>query len=206
MSQDQSGGDIPGAGAFRWPRATVLGLTLALGACASAMPPEPMPESLTMLRITGRPVDVPPLMPVPGNVWPERELLREALTMGDRDLLESAPVDNPPPPRRPIPRGSSTPPGLLDQQGRSSVPEVRPVPEEPRTPPYPPARPTPEWERRSDGQVIPTPQGPAVTTGGGPGYRTYNIPGVGSGVAIPNGATTTLLGQDGSVQQVPTPR
>ncbi|MFB9969092.1 hypothetical protein ACFFMP_03075 [Pseudoroseomonas cervicalis] len=45
-----------------------------------------------------------------------------------------------------------------------------------------------------------------MTTGGGPGYSTYTTPGGGSGIAIPQGGTTTLLGQDGTVRQVPTPR
>lgn len=201
MSQDRSGRDIVGRGVPGWRPAAALGLALALGACAASDPMEPMPDSLTIQRIKGQVAEIPPLTPVPGNVWPEQELERNAATMGDRDLLERAPTDNPPAPRRPIPRGSTTPPALLEQQGG-----IQPVPPLPNTAPSAPLRRAEEWERRTDGQVIHTPEGPAVTSGGGPGYRTYNMPGGGSGIAIPNGATTTLLGQDGTVRQVPTPR
>ncbi|MFC4166043.1 hypothetical protein [Teichococcus aestuarii] len=184
-----------------WARPAGLALLLGLGACASSFTGDPITvpaDSLTTQRILGMPTQAEPLMPVPGNVWPTEEDQAERPTLGTPDIL-NRPADPPPPPNRPIPRGSSTPPELLTpgtvlpRDNRADF-QAPPPPAEPAPPP------------RRAGRVIPTPSGPAVTTTEGAGYSTYNSPGGGSGVAIPQGATTTLLGQDGSVRQVPTPR
>ncbi|MDQ1079469.1 hypothetical protein [Pseudoroseomonas cervicalis] len=152
-------------------------------------------DSLTAQRILGQPVEVPPLLPVAGNVWPAGEETRRA-TLADPEVRPADPLAVP----QPLPRqqrGSSTPPDLL-----APGTNVGATPPNFATPAEPPPPPPP----RRDGRVIPTPQGPAVTTGGGAGYSTYTTPGGGSGIAIPQGGTTTLLGQDGTVRQVPTPR
>ncbi|MBX6376632.1 MAG: hypothetical protein IRZ13_20695 [Acetobacteraceae bacterium] len=74
----------------------------------------------------------------------------------------------------------------------------------PAQPPALPVTPPPE---RADGRVIPYPGGNAVTTGGTDNYQTFNEPGTaGGGVAIPQGPTTTLIGPDGRIRVVPTPR
>ncbi|HWX51275.1 MAG TPA: hypothetical protein VNZ61_24775 [Roseomonas sp.] len=186
-------------------RASALALLLGLGACASSITGErtaPIADSLTVQRVLGTAPEVPPLQPVPGDVWPSPEADENRPTLGNRDLLERAP-ENPPPPHRPIPRGpasgSSTAPDLLqpgtvvgNTTGNVMVP--------------PPPAPDYRAPQRSDGRVIPTPNGPVVTSGGGRGYSTYNRPGGGSGIAIPQGAGTVLLDSDGTVQQVPTPR
>ncbi|MBC7801916.1 MAG: hypothetical protein H7Z10_14960, partial [Gemmatimonadaceae bacterium] len=57
------------------------------------------------------------------------------------------------------------------------------------------------------GQVVQTPQGPAVDTGGTSGYRQLGGPGNVGGIMVPNGnGTSTIIRPDGSVQTVPTPR
>lgn len=193
-----SRGRIPGR-ASGWARPAGLALLLGLGACASSFTGEQITvpaDSLTTQRILGMPTTAEPLMPVPGNVWPADEDTTARPTLGTPDIL-TRPSD--PPPNRPIPRGSGTAPDLLapgtilprDNRAEFQAP---PPPADPAPPP------------RRTGRVIPTPSGPVVTATEGAGYSTYNSPGGGSGIAVPQGATTTLLGQDGSVRQVPTPR
>ncbi|WP_419898170.1 hypothetical protein [Roseomonas sp. USHLN139] len=173
-------------------------LLLGLGACTSASftgPREAVPtDSMTVQRIMGAPAEVPPLLPAPGNVWPTEEQPRA--TLGSPEIVPRPGDPTPMPATR---RGSSTSPDLL-APGTEFPPVARPYPV------MPPAAPVAPPPPRRDGQVIPTPQGPAVTSGGGLGYSTYNTPGGASGIAVPQGATTTLLGQDGTVRQVPTPR
>jgi hypothetical protein len=178
-------------------RSAMLLALLGLGACASNAITVPT-DSLTVQRVMGQPAEAPPLLPTPGNVWPAAEA--ERATMANTDLLTRPMDPNAPPPPRAGRRGSSTPPDLLQ-------PGTDPAPVSPgfsATPP--PAENAPPPRRRAEGQVIPTPNGPAVTTGGGAGYRTYNAPGGGSGIATPENGSTTLLGTDGTVRQVPTPR
>lgn len=178
-------------------RALPLLALLALGACASNAIQVPG-DSLTVQRITGQAVEVPPLMPAPGNVWPAPEPERATLAAPDVLGRPMEPLEPLPPASTRGRRGSSTPPDLLAPGvDPAAPPPINPGPAGDVTPP----------QRRSDGRVIPVPGGPpAVITGGGPGYSTYTQPGGGSGIATPNGATTTLLGQDGSVRQVPNPR
>jgi hypothetical protein len=187
-------------------RMVAVGALAALAACSTDV--EAPVDSLTVTRVMGQPVEVPPLLPVAGSVWPSEESPRG--TIGDPDAGmrpgQQPPSFRPPPsPGRVAPpvvpgvrRGSSTPPDLLAQP-EASLPPLRPgLPPTPTQPARPPAR--------ADGRIIPTPQGPAVTTGGTSGYSTYTNPGGGSGIAIPQGGTTTLLDSDGTVRQVPTPR
>ncbi|MBI0435619.1 hypothetical protein [Roseomonas sp. KE0001] len=184
-----------------------LALLLGLGGCAQILTGEQVvvpSDSLTAQRILGVDVAMDPLLPVAGNVWPEGEPERTTLATPDTpfrpDAADSATVPRAAPPRR----GSSTPPALLEPGttvGRRMVDQQAPMTLM-APPPPPAAAPVPRY----DGQVIQTPNGPAVTSGGGPAYRTYNLPGGGSGIATQQGGTTTLLGADGSITQVPTPR
>lgn len=202
MSQVTRGGQA------RMGQGLGLALLLGLSGCAQSLTGEQVvvpSDSLTAQRILGADVAVPPLLPVPGNVWPEGEPERATLGSVDTPLRPDELQQPTAVPRANAPRagrGSSTPPDLLDPGTPvGSLPQGNFAP-----PPIPGGGASALPPRREDGQVIFTPNGPAVTTGGGPGYSTYNTPGGGAGIAIPQGGTTTLLGPDGTVQQVPTPR
>ena len=55
--------------------------------------------------------------------------------------------------------------------------------------------------------MIQTPGGPAVTTGGGPGYQTTTTPGGGQAIVVPNGnGTSTVIHSDGRIETIPTPK
>lgn len=181
---------------------------LALGACAQAQGPSfpegpfgrlsfgpnwggqrPVvsAESPTVQRVRGVQAVVPePLRPEDGSIWPAREAPRATLA-DPEDVLRGTP-----------PRGSSTNPDFL----------APPQPSAPRRPPLtgleglPPA---PATARRSDGQVIPTPGGPVVTTGGAGNVRTTISP-QGSGLAIQDGGMTTLITPGQPPRVVPSPR
>lgn len=188
-------------------RMVAVGALAALAACSTQV--EAPVESLTVARVMGQDVEVPPLLPIAGSVWPAEETPRG--TIGNPDAGIRPGQQQPPglgnrtppgyvaPPVVPgVRRGSTTPPDLLAQpepQPDMRQPDMPPIPTQPARPPV-----------RADGRVIPTPQGPAVTTGGGAGYSTYTNPGGGSGIAIPQGGTTTMMDADGRVRLVPTPR
>jgi hypothetical protein len=175
-------------------RLAAVGTLAALAACA-VRPVEAPVDSLTVSRVMGHDIEVPPLLPQSGSVWPEQEGPRGTIGNPDAATRPGELAPNQPTPR--MRRGSSTPPDLFPPV-TDTAPDLRP-PDAPPAPVYaPPAR--------ADGRVIPTPQGPAVTTGGGPGYSTYTMPGGASGIAIPQGGTTTLMDGNGTVRQVPTPR
>jgi hypothetical protein len=175
-------------------RMAAVGALAALAACAGR-PLEAPVDSLTVARVMGQQVEVDPLLPVAGSVWPSAADEGPRGTLGNPDAavrpdqLQERPV----PPAR---RGSSTPPPF------PPVTDAAPGLRQPAIPPAP-IYPAPS---RADGRVIPTPQGPAVTTGGGPGYSTYVTPEGATGTAVPQGATTTMMDADGRVRVVPTPR
>jgi hypothetical protein len=174
-------------------RLTAVGALAALAACAGR-PLEAPVESLTVARVMGHPVEVEPLLPVAGSVWPAASDESRRGTIGNPDAVirPDQQTERPLPPRR----GSSSPPALPPVT--DAYPGLR-LPPMPAAPVYaPPAR--------ADGRVIPTPQGPAVTTGGGPGYSTYTTPEGATGVAVPQGSSTTMMDADGRVRVVPTPR
>ncbi len=195
-------------------RMTLLGLTLLLPACQSYVgnpfdgfggfigdthsfhgnPNRPVGDSANMLRVEGKDVEQEPLTPEPGNVWP-RPAAAEP-TLQDLQREQPAPDLNgqPPPPSRPIPRGSSTPP--------AAPPEL--TPPEPATQPPPPAALPPATAPTT--KFYPTPGGTAVAPPTGNGVQTYTDPKGGTGIVVPNGnGTSTLIGPDGSVTTVPTP-
>ncbi len=189
------------------------------------------PDSLTVRRVMGTPAEVPPLAPEPGNVWPAQEAPRATLQNPDAATVppqersrseglerarqqrgtspdvylpnSTAPGQGAPPEAAPNPRAPA--PGTRRRIGSSeALPPLDPPPL-PRAGVPRGAPPTPP-ERRVDGQVLPVPGGPpAVITGGSGNIQTYTQPGVGTGTAIRQGGTTTLIGPDGSTQVVPTP-
>lgn len=159
-------------------------------------PPTPA-DSLTVQRIQnrGEPTALAPLTPEPGDVWPREEGPRATLANPDEALRGFRPGEEVPPRRR----------------GSAGLPADPAVTEIPRMPAFdPPPPPPPSANRtdtpRTDGQVIFTPQGGPVTTTGGTNRVQTTISPQGSGVAIRDGAATTVIGPDGSVQQVPTRR
>ncbi len=179
-------------------RAMALGGLALLAACGST-PIQPPVDSLTVARVMGRDVEVPPLLPESGNsVWPSEDAPRG--TIGNPDARVRP--GEPPTTRNQERRGSSSPPPMNDVYSGPppgfQAPNLRPL----NPAPAPLAPPPP----RADGRVIPTPNGPVVTSTGGPGYATYTTPEGATGIAIPQGGTTTLLDGRGGVRQVPTPR
>jgi hypothetical protein len=173
-----------------------------------SLPTQPLGDSENMHRVRAEPVVLPPLTTEPGNVWPAQEA--NVPTLQDVERQQNINPSSPPPQttpdlpahRQPRPgeRGSSTPPG-------SNQPPLPPLPNLPSVPQVQaPTNPGP-----SPGQVVPVPGGPpSVVTGGNGRYRTTTPPGGvggGQGVLIPNGnGTSTLIGPDGSVTTVPTPK
>jgi hypothetical protein len=159
-------------------------------------------DSLTIQRVAGTATEVPPLRTEPGDVWPVQEAPRGTLGNPDQALsglpepqrLGDARLPPSPPPR---PRGSSTPPPAPELPPRlPPAASVAPIPPPPSVP-------------REDGRIIPVPGEPsAQITGSTPNYQTYSVPGQpgAGGVAIPQGSTTTLIGPDGRIRVVPTPR
>lgn len=184
-------------------------------------PNAPLGDSETLRRVRARPVEVAPLLPEPGNIWPSTASPDPSLLDIQRQTNQgvsgtSNPAGSAPPsgtmrvpnaPERLLPRrGSSSPPG-------SNQPGLPPEIQLPPLPPAPaPAAPgaAPGSTPAPSGQILQTPQGPAVVTGppGASGTRNVTMPGRGGqGLLVPNGnGTSTLIGPDGSVSTVPAPR
>jgi len=176
-------------------------------------PHMPAGESENMRRVVGEHVDVKPLTPEPGDIWPGpiapeptlQELEQqgaqpgvEQAVPGSPDFRSGGPSQSTPPYQPPPPpaRGSSTPPG-------SNQPPLQPLP----SPSPPPAISNAPPARNPAGQVYQTPHGPAVTNGGSTGYQTTTTPGGGSAIIVPNGnGTSTIIHSDGTIETVPTPR
>jgi len=204
-------------------RTALTGLLLALSGCTGfgeflshtitappANPNLPMTDSENLRRALGQEADFTPLTPEAGNIWPGTERTAPTLTdVARQGSTESArgfaPTTVPgatpglPAGRQPRPttRGSGTPPGSV-QPGAGGLPNAG------VTPPPPSASvpgPGPQ------GQVVQTPQGPAVDAGGTPGYRQLTTPQGPGAIMVPNGnGTSTIINPNGTVQTVPTPR
>jgi hypothetical protein len=209
------------------PRFALLGLALLLAGCGyntwwkppytgANQPYAPSGDAENLQRAKGLPVTAQPLTPQAGDVWPGpvpptptlQELEQQGnLEPGTEQAVPGSPLNRgsaaaqdgtAAPALPPMPsRGSSTPPGS-NQPGLVPLPPqhaVRPG-AVPRIPPAPAA-----------GQVVPTPSGPGVTTGGTQGYRTMTMPGGGSAIVVPNGnGTSTIIKSDGSIETIPTPK
>lgn len=190
-------------------------------------PDLPQADSEDLRHALGRVVPVAPLAPEPGDVWPPpappaptlgemernpevRGQFAPTVVPGEQPGLpashEPVPTGRPTEPRPPLPkllprhRGSSTPPGSVQ-------PGLAPLP-------LPPAAPTlpPRLRNRSvsppPGGAVLLPNGVGVDTGGTQGYRQLTLPnGQPGAIIVPNGnGTSTVIGPDGSVSTVPTPR
>lgn len=193
------------------------------GAVWGGMRSDRVEASDTIQRVRGVETPREPLQLEPGNVWPAEEAPRATLANPDAALrgvppyrpgeardparlrdddgrmrdpeprADAAPADLRPPPRR---RGASSPPPPPPLQPEPSRVEVLPVPPGGNASP----------SRRSDGQVVLTPGGPVVTSGGTDRVQGFTTPGGGGGVIHRDGGVTTVSPSGGIPQTFPTPR
>lgn len=193
---------------------------LALGGCgykawmsppfaSNGNPNAPAEDSANMRRVMGEPVDVTPLTPEPGDIWPGplqpsptlQDLEQSGLTSGTEQPVPGSPSARGVQPNAQVPpgqaRGSSTPPS--GSQLQLSAPAIPP-----NTAPSATVSPPP---RSPSGQSYQTPRGSDVTTGGGANYQTGVSPGGGSSIVVPNGnGTSTIIHSDGRIETVTTPK
>jgi hypothetical protein len=158
-------------------------------------PNRPVGDSDNMRRVMGEESTAAPLLPEPGNVWPgplpPAMTLQDVQRSNDQDILKPGEEMN-----LRGQRGSSTPPGTLQQQPIQNGQRIQPAPQ--TTPSY--VQPAPR------DPTIQTPSGPAALGRNG-AVQTYTDPRGNTGIVIPNGnGTSTLVAPDGSVQTVPSPR
>ena len=198
-------------------RFAVFGLILLLPGCAyfgdflgdtatlGTNPNRPVGQSETLRRVEGVDTDTRPLQPEAGNVWPTE--IRALPTLQDLEKEGNAGGSPAAPPPdlgpylpdhrqpRPVPGSSSAPPP--PGPGLPSV-QNAPVQPEPNTvAPLPP---------REAGKVYQTPSGPAIGTGGANGVQTLTSP-RGNSIVVPNGnGTSTVIGPDGTIQTIQTPK
>jgi len=199
-----------------------LGLALAVSGCgfqtwwnppftAGQNPNMPVSDAPNMQRIMGERSPVEPIVSEPGDIWPG--LIQSSPTL--QDLEQTGRVASQP--ERPVPGsplsrgtepalprpnpapGSSTPPGNVSPGLRT-----------PTTPPplssyaAPPAAPP---STGPGGQVVHTPSGPNVITGGTSAYQTTTGPGGAQSIVVPNGnGTSTVIHPDGRIETIPTPK
>jgi hypothetical protein len=183
-------------------------------------------DSETIRRIRGYETPRETLELEPGNVWPLEEAPRATLANPDAALRgvppwrpgegrsrEDLPGD--PRPGGPLdgPRADAVTPEGADprparrRRGASSPPPpplVQPESERIGVLPVPPGAYSPP-PRRSDGQVVLTPGGPVVTSGGTDRIQSFTTPGGGSGVIHRDGGVTTVSPSGGMPQTFPTP-
>lgn len=168
----------------------------------------PMADSENVRRALGEPSDVTPLAAEPGNVWPAPQPPEPTLAdiqqqPGTENARGFPPTTTPgaepnyPAGRQPRPRGSSTPPGSIPQNGNPALL----APNGPAPPRSDVRGPGPQ------GSVVHTPEGPAVDAGGTSSYRQLTTPRGPGAIMVPNGnGTSTIINTDGTIQTVPTPR
>ena len=161
-------------------------------------PNRPPGNAENMLRVMGQPVTDEPLTPEPGNVWPgplpPQQTLQDIEKSNNDSMLRPGEELN-----LGRPRGSGNPAPGLFQPNPSNTPAAQ---GDPAVPPI--TAPPPQ----------PPPRSPTIQTGTGAGtlnnggsVSTYTAPNGATGIVVPNGnGTSTLIGPDGGVQTVPTPR
>jgi hypothetical protein len=203
-------------------RIALLGLALILSGCGyktwwnppltgGTNPNQPVGDSENMLRVRGAEPAVARLTTEPGDIWPgplpPPPTLQDLVGNGSVTPQPELPVPGSPlqrgtiaPSPSPNPStGSSTPPGDV-QPGLATPRPAPPLSSYAAPPAAPPGR-------APAGQIIQTPHGPAVTTGGGTGYQTTTTPGGGQSIIVPNGnGTSTVIRSDGRIETIPTPK
>jgi hypothetical protein len=197
----------------------LLGLALALGGCgyntwsslpftSGGNPNTPAAASENLSRVEGRSAAAAPLTTEPGDIWPGP--LAPPPTLQDLEKTGGlTPQPEQPVPGSPLNRGTVPSPSPNPSTGSSTLPgNAQPNLATPQPAPpsssyaAPPAAPPP---RGQAGQVVQTPNGPEVTTGGTPGYQTSTTPGGGQSIIVPNGnGTSTVIHSDGRVETIPT--
>jgi hypothetical protein len=191
----------------RASRTAALAAPLLLAACANDGLIAPFGRSggltetsLNIERVRGNPPQIAALTYEPGTVWPAPSAEPARATLFNPEAPTPIGAAQPPPPPEPPPArprvGSSAPPPPPAAPTDAERLRAQDVTTPNRAPPAP----------RLEGRVIQTPQGPVTITGGTPGAQTFTTPGGGTGIAIPQGPTTTLIGPGGQVTTVPTPR
>ncbi len=175
-------------------------------------PNQPTVASENMRRALGEQVAPAPLRQEPGDIWPGR--IKPEPTLQELEQSGSlTPEPEQPVPGSPLSLGTAPgqPPSLPPQgtQGSSTPPPsnqagvVQSPPVRPRGRPAAPAAIAPP----EGGQIVNTPSGTGVTTGGGAGYQTMTLPGGGTAIVVPNGnGTSTVIKPDGTIQTIPTPK
>lgn len=202
-------------------RIALLGLILCLSGCGYKTwwnppfsggynPNRPDNGSENAQRVLGASSDAAPINPEPGDIWPGP--LPPSPTLGDLESQSGGSQPEQPVPGSPLSRGVR-PPSLPEtpSQGSSTPPAggqavMPPAQTAPPLSSYaaPHAAPPPP---NASGQVVQTPQGNSVTTGGGPGYSTAIQPGGGQSIIVPNGnGTSTVIHADGRIETIPTPK
>jgi hypothetical protein len=204
-------------------RCASLGLLLLLTGCGyntwwnapfttGSNPNRPDVASENMRRALGQQVAPVPLRQEPGDIWPDK--IKSEPTLQELEQTGSlTPEPEQPTLGSPLSRGTAQgqPPSLPPQgtQGSSTPPPsnqagvVRLPPVHPSRKPTAPAAIAPQ----AGGQIVNTPTGTGVTTGGGAGYQTMTLPGGGSAIVVPNGnGTSTVIKPDGTIQTIPTPK
>jgi hypothetical protein len=200
-------------------RITSLTLALMLSGCGYKTwwnppftggydPNLPVSNSENMRRVQGLERSAQPLTTESGDIWPgplaPQPTLQDLETTGGLTPRPEAPV-----PGSPLSRGIGAPfPSSNPSAGSSTLPENNQpgLPNQQPAPPLssyaaPPAEPPP---RAQAGQVLQTPGGQSVTTGGGPGYQTTITPGGGQSIVVPNGnGTSTVIRSDGRIETIP---
>ena len=200
-------------------RITSLVLALTLSGCgyktwlnppltAGYNPNLPTSNSENMRRVQGQGATVPTLTTEPGDIWPGP--LKPPPTLQDLERTGGlTPQSEAPVPGSPLERGAEGPyPSSNPSSGSSAPPEKPNGFDRPQSRPplssYTAPAPAPP-ARGPAGQVIQTPNGPAVTTGGGAGYQTTTNPGGGQSIIVPNGnGTSTVIHSDGRIETIPT--
>ncbi|MBL6456740.1 hypothetical protein JMJ55_15495 [Belnapia sp. T6] len=189
----------------------------AIGAPWGRMEATPPQESETVARLRGEQPRLATLQVEPGNVWPAQEGPRATLANpdaamrniptyrpGELDRMSGPagrstwqPTDPPAPPTAPagINSSSSMPPPALQPNDPPRFP-VYPSPAGANAPPSP----------RNEGRVVQTPRGPVTSTGGTDRVQGYIAPNGSTGTLHNDGNTTTLIGPNGQVTTVPSPR
>lgn len=181
-------------------RLALLSSTLLLAGCGfghflgdtftlpGADPNAPSGSSENMLRVRSQQVAIEPLLPEPGNVWPgpppPEPTLADIQRQQNEQPVAPAVVPALPDHRQPLPGGRMAVPGKAEA-------------------PFVPGAPGAPAGAGSDGRAA----GPSGQPPGQPPVNAFRqAPGSGN-IVIPNGnGTSTVIGPNGSVSTIPTPR
>ena len=163
-------------------------------------PNAPLGNSENMRVVNGQQAVLEPLVPEPGNIWPDVLAPTPSLEDLQRQGTDAPPA--PPPNLAPY-----LPGGRQPRPGSSTSPNLYQPPADPGRPAaIGPSVSAPPPARSRAGQAVQTRSGVGVTSGGTSAYQTLTTPG-GTAIVVPNGnGTSTVIHPDGAVETIPTPR